>query len=206
MNTVGKILKEARLSKNISLSSLENLTKIKKEFIQKIEEEDWNNLPEFPVVSGFAKNIASTLELSENNLNAVLRRDYPPKKLTINPKPDIQNKFFWSPKITFGVGVAIIIIAVLAYLGVEYQKFLKPPELVVTSPKVNESVFNNKVKVSGETTTDVSLMVNNQPISLDQDGMFITEIAVTKDTKELKFVATSRSGKTTEKVININVE
>jgi cytoskeletal protein RodZ len=53
MNTVGQILKDARLTQKISLSDLEKITKIKKEFLVKLENEDWNNLPEFPVVSGF---------------------------------------------------------------------------------------------------------------------------------------------------------
>lgn len=206
MNNVGQILKEARLKKGISLIKLENITKIKREFIIKIEESDWDNLPEFPVISGFVKNIANALDLPTNNINAVLRRDYPPKKLTINPTPDVGSKFSWSPKLTFIVGVGILIIIVLSYLGFEYAKFIKPPELEINSPKNNEIITNMKVKVSGKTTTDVGLTINNQPIILDQEGNFTTEIQITKNTKELKFVATSRSGKVTEKNISINVE
>lgn len=206
MNTVGQILKEARLKKGISLIKLENLTKIKRDFISKIEKEDWNNLPEFPVVSGFVKNLGSALDLSVNNINAILRRDYPPKKLTINPKPDVQNKFTWSPKLTFAVGVGILIMSVLGYLGFEYSKFTRPPEIEIISPKNQEVFVENKIKVSGKTTTDVSLTVNNQPITLDQDGGFSVELEITKDTKELKFKAISRSGKITEKSVNITVE
>lgn len=206
MNTIGKILKDARESKNITLIDLENTTKIKKDFISKIEKEDWNNLPEFPVVSGFVKNIANSLDLSVDNVNATLRRDYPPKKLRINPKPDINNKFTWSPKLTFAIGVSVLVLVVLGYLGLQYKKFITPPELTVNSPKQNEIITQNKIKVSGKTTTDVSLTVNNQPITLDQDGAFITIIEITKETKNLVFKATSRSGKVTEKSIDISVE
>lgn len=206
MNTVGQILKDARLKKNLTLSKLENLTKIKRDFILKIESGDWDNLPDFPVVSGFVKNLAGALDLSIDNVSATLRRDYPPKKLRINPKPDVQNKFFWSPKLTFIVAIGILIILVLGYLGIEYRKFIKPPELIINNPKNQEVIIENKVKVSGKTTTDVSLTVNNQLITLDQDGGFLLEIEITKDTKELKFIATSRSGKITEKVVQIKVE
>ncbi|NTV79678.1 MAG: hypothetical protein HGA25_11240, partial [Clostridiales bacterium] len=153
MNTIGKILSEARLSKAVSLSDLENLTKIKSDFISRIENEDWDNLPDFPVVSGFVKNISSALSLNVENINAVLRRDYPPKKLNINPKPDVINKFTWSPKLTFAMGVGLLIIIVLGYLGFEYKKFMMPPELLIISPKEKETVINSKVKVSGKTTT-----------------------------------------------------
>ena len=206
MNNVGQILKEARLKKGVSLIKLENITKIKREFITKIEENDWDNLPEFPVVSGFVKNIANALNLSVNNINAILRRDYPPKKLSINPTPDAESKFYWSPKLTFKVGIGILILLVLSYLGFEYMKFIKPPELEINNPKNNEIITDTEVKVSGKTTTDVGLTINNQPIILDQEGNFTTEIQITKDTKEIKFVATSRYGKITEKSVNIIVE
>lgn len=206
MTTIGQILKNARLQKGYSVNFLERKTKIKKEFITLIERNDWDKLPEYPVVSGFIKNIATVLELSVENTNAILRRDYPPKKLSINPKPDIENKFTWSPKLTFAVGISIISLFVLGYLGLEYQKFIKPPEIEITSPKVNQIVLEEKVKVEGKTTTDVTLTINNQPIILDQEGNFVTEILIAKDTKSLIFKAISRSGKVTEKTVEIKVE
>jgi len=206
MNTVGKILKEARINQGVTLSNLEDTTKIKKDFIIKIEDEDWDNLPEFPVVSGFVKNIANALDLSVDNVNAILRRDYPPKKLRINPKPDISSKFVWSPKLTFAIGVSALALIVLGYLGIQYKKFATPPELLINSPRENQIFVGNTVKVSGMTTTDVVLTINNQPITLDQDGAFATDLEITKETKTLTFKAVSRSGKVTEKSINISVE
>ncbi|MDP3917596.1 MAG: helix-turn-helix domain-containing protein [Candidatus Woesebacteria bacterium] len=206
MVTVGEILKEARLKKKLSLSSLEKETKIKKEFIDLIENNLWDKLPDYPVVSGFVRNLAVFLEISAETTNAILRRDYLPKKLHINPNPDIESKFYWSPRLTFVTGISLLTLLVLGYLGFEYLKFVKPPELEIYNPKNNEVVFENKVKVTGKTTTDVILTVNNQPILLDQEGKFQTEIEITKDTSNLLFKAISRSGKITEKVRNISVE
>lgn len=206
MTTIGQLLKEARVKKKISLSTIEKKTKIKREFILLIEKNDWENLPEYPVVSGFVKNLAVFLKLSPDSINAFLRRDYPPKKLEVNPKPDIENKFTWSPKLTFAVGISIISLIVLTYLGFEYYKFIKPPEIIIVSPKENEIIINESVKVEGKTTTDVILTINNQPIILDQEGNFVTEILITNETKTLTFKAVSRSGKVTEKIVNIKVE
>ena len=206
MIEVGQMLKDARLKKNYSLDHVEKKTKIKKNFISLIEKGEWNSLPEYPVVSGFVKNLSLFLDLSPETTNAVLRRDYPPKKLAINPKPDIETKFVWSPKLTFAVGISIISLLVLGYLGLEYQKFIKPPEIEIVSPKDGEIVFDEKIKVEGKTTTDVILTINNQPIILDQDGKFVTEILIAKDTKSLTFKAVSRSGKVTEISKNISVE
>lgn len=206
MVTVGEILKEARLKKKLSLSNLEKETKIKKEFIDLIENNLWDKLPDYPVVSGFVKNIAVFLDVPAETANAILRRDYLPKKLYINPKPDIESKFYWSPKLTFTTGISLLTLLVLSYLGFEYLKFIKPPELEIYNPKNNEIVLENKVKITGKTTTDVILTVNNQPILLDQEGKFQTEVEITKDTLSLLFKAISRSGKITEKKVEINVE
>jgi len=206
MKKVGQILKEARLKKKISLLKLENLTKIKREFISLIEKNDWDNLPDFPVVSGFVKNLAVVLEVNLQNANAILRRDYPPKKLSINPKPDIGSKFSWSPKLTFVVGIGIIILLILSYLGLEYLKFISPPTLQISNPTENEVVLSNEVQVKGKTATDVKITVNNQPVIVDQDGNFVGEIEITNETKDLKFVAISRSGKVTKISRNIKVD
>ena len=206
MVTVGEILKEARLKKKLSLSNLEKETKIKKEFIDLIENNSWDKLPDYPVVSGFVKNLADFLDISAETTNAILRRDYLPKKLHINPKPDIGSKFYWSPKLTFVTSISLLTLLVLSYLGFEYLKFIKPPELEIYNPKNNEIVLENKIKIIGKTTTDVILTVNNQPILLDQEGNFQTEIEITKDTRNLLFKAISRSGKITEKKVEINVE
>lgn len=206
MVTVGEILKEARLKKKLSLSNLEKETKIKKEFIDLIENNLWDKLPDYPVVSGFVKNIAVFLDVPAETANAILRRDYLPKKLYINPKPDIESKFYWSPKLTFITGISLLTLLVLSYLGFEYLKFIKPPELEIYNPKNNEIVLENIVKITGKTTTDVILTVNNQPILLDQEGKFQTEVEITKDTSSLLFKAISRSGKITEKKVEINVE
>lgn len=206
MITVGQILKTARLKKNISLTKLGNITKIKKEFILLIEKNDWDKLPEFPVVSGFVKNLSSALDLIPENVNAILRRDYPPKKLNINPKPDVVSKFTWSPKFTFAAGVIVLVLIVLGYLGLEYLKFTKPPVLSIMSPTESELILNDTVRIKGSTSLDATLIVNNQPIVLDQDGNFDTIIEVNSETKEIKFISRSRSGKVTEVVRNVKVD
>src|SRR3989344_7090733 len=108
MKTIGQAIKETRVKKNISFSKLAAITKIKKEFIQAIEKENWQLLPEYPVVTGFVKNIAQALGLNRKGIVALLRRDYPPKELTINPKPDVAREFVWSPKLTFFAGIALV--------------------------------------------------------------------------------------------------
>jgi cytoskeletal protein RodZ len=197
MRTIGLALKEARERKRYSLGHLEELTKIKKVFLASLEKEEWTLLPEFPVVVGFVKNITKFLEMDERGAVALLRRDYPPKKLSINPKPDVSDKFTWSPKFTFLVGTGIIIALLLGYLGVQYIRFISPPPLRVTAPTENQIVKQTKLEVNGKTSSDATVKINNQPVLVSDEGEFSAEIGIFAGTKEIIVQAISRSGKET---------
>lgn len=197
MKTIGQILKDARITKNFSFADLEDVTKIKRSFIEKIENEKWDELPAFPTILGFVKSLSSPLDLDEKLTTAVLKRDYPPKKLKINPKPDVKQKYLWSPKMTFFTGIILVMIALFGYLGFQYYRFVSPPSLNVDSPKQNQIVTGNNVQVFGSTDSDAKITVNNQPVLVAEDGKFSVAIPVSSETKEITIVATGRSGKVT---------
>jgi len=197
MRTIGDILKSKRLKKRYSLKKVEKETKIKKEFIEAIENGDWVNLPELPVVAGFVKNLAALLEIDAKTAYATLKRDYPPQRLSINPKPDVGGKFTWTPKYTFLVGILIIILALFGYLGFQFVKFNSPPSLEVTHPFDNFVTTSNKVVVSGKTDLDSTIKVNNQLVLVNDDGTFSVQIEVFEGTGEIIITATNRSKKET---------
>ena len=200
MNTIGQIIKYARVKKKLSFKKLEEITKIKAVFIKSIEEEKWNTLPSFPTVLGFVKSISSPLGIDEKMVIAVLKRDYPPKKTNISPKPDLLSRFSWNPKFTFAIGIITVILVVLGYLGYQYAKFVSPPGLTVESPKQNQIVSGKTIPVFGSTDSDVKITVNNQPVLVDTDGKFSVNLEVGSNTKEILIVARSRSGK--ERIIS----
>ncbi len=206
MKTVGEILKTARLKKRYSLKKVERETKIKKEFVEAIENGNWVALPELPVVAGFVKNLASFLEVDVKAAYATLKRDYPPQRLSINPKPDVGGKFIWTPKYTFLVGILTTAVALFGYLGFQFVKFNSPPALEITKPSENFIVTSSKVDVSGKTDSDATVKINNQPVLVDDDGTFSGEIEVFEGTKEIVITSTSRSGKQTKVVRGIIVK
>lgn len=197
MQTIGQIIGNARKDKNYSFQRLEEITKIKTSFIEAIENEKWEELPPFSTVLGFVKSISSALNLDEKMSVAILKRDYPPKKLNINPKPDISSKPAWNPKLTFILGISVVALAVIGYLGFQYKKFTSPPRVSLESPVNGQIVKGDSVLVFGSTDSDVKIMVDNQPVIVDENGKFSTDIGVSPDTTEIVVVAQSRSGKTT---------
>lgn len=203
MKTIGETLKEARIAKKYSLDDLSEETKIKKEFLRFIEANRWEKLPASTVVSGFVKNMASSLNLSRDKVMAMYRRDYPPRMGMINPKPDVEKRVGWSPRLTFFLGVGAVVLLVAGYLGFQYYKFSRPPKLTVVSPKQGETVREERLRVIGETDMEATVSVNNQPVYLDEEGKFSEEIEVNEDMKAVKVKAVSRAGK--ETVVEIPV-
>jgi cytoskeletal protein RodZ len=206
MKPVGQIIKDIRLKKKISLYRLSVITKIRKEFLSAIEDGDWDLLPEYPVVSGFVKNIAESLNMNVQSTIALLRRDYPPKDLRINPKPDVVKGFSWNPKLTFWMGITAVFLLTSGYLIFQYLNFIKPPNLVVDAPKDGQVIKEKNVTVSGLTDSDVVVKVDNQPVLVSSEGKFSTEIEISETTKEISIIARSRSGKETSLKRKIEVE
>ena len=197
MKSIGKVIQETRTKKKLSRERLEELTKIKKEFIENLEAERWESLPEYPVFRGFVKNISSALTLGEKRMTALLRRDYPPKALSVNPKPDVVEKFSWSPRLTFLVGVFSVTLFILGYLIFQYINFIRPPNLLVSQPQDGQAVDTVALNVVGKTDPDAIVLVNNQPTVVEEDGTFMAEIDIFEGTEEITIISRSRSGKET---------
>ncbi len=203
MKTLGERLKDMRNRKGLSIKQLERETKIKAEFIAAIEKNDWEKLPEYPVLRGFIKNIAGSLGLNVEQTVALFRRDYPPKQLRVNPRPDIKKRFSWSPRITFVTALLVVALLVVGYLGYQYYQFTQPPYLNIVRPEQGQEVYESKLFVEGETDPEATVVINNQPTVVKDDGGFSAEINVSQDTKQIIVQATSRSEKQTTVVRKI---
>jgi cytoskeletal protein RodZ len=197
MRTIGQILKDYRKKKKYSFEKVERLTKIKKNFLQSIEKEEWNKLPEYPVVAGFVRSFAGVIGANKDHMVATLRRDYPPKKISVNPKPDIAKSFSWSPKLTSVVVTVFAVLLIFSYLVIQYINFSKNPNIEVIYPQEGEVVLSTGLKVRGKVDNDVTVYVNNQPALISDNGDFETEIEISENTDEVTIKAISRAGKET---------
>jgi len=206
MITVGNLIKEKRIAKKLSRRKLGEETRIKENFITAIEEEKWGDLPEKTVVSGFIKSLAGALELSVNQAVALFRRDYPQMPVKLNPNPDLPSKFVWSPRLTFAAGSVIVFLAVSLYLFFQYLSFVRAPKLEVAAPSENQVVESRTLHVAGKTDVEATVIVNNQPVVISENGDFETELDVDENTQKVEVKSKSRSGKETVVVRNIDVK
>lgn len=193
LQTAGLLLKDARITKEKSLSSISRQTKIKEKFLQALENSDWASLPNFTIAQGFARSYAQAIDINPNTVAALLRRDFSaPETKKYQDEIHLRRQSFWTPKATIFTVVIICVLILGIYLGGQYLQFVAPPS--VTINKVEKS--QNSIVVIGTTTQSATVVVNGRPVLVENDGSFKIEIMY-QDLIDSKVVveATSRSGK-----------
>lgn len=202
MKTAGQILKEAREKSEKSLEHIARETKIKEKFLLALEEADYSVLPNVSVAQGFARNYAQVVEVNPRLVTALLRRDFPQRKVLQTGEFSFSQKSFWTPKTTlfFSVGVTILVLGF--YLGRQYMLFVGPPSLEVGKLVIG----NNKVLVTGKTTPAATIEVNGREVLVDEKGTFSLELDKSDAGRVVEVKAVSRAGKETvrEKPIDAN--
>jgi cytoskeletal protein RodZ len=73
MGQVGELLKEARQDKGVSLEEVEEEIKIRKKYLQALEEEDFSIMPPEVYIKGFMRNYAIYLGLDPKEVRALYK-------------------------------------------------------------------------------------------------------------------------------------
>ncbi len=203
MRTVGQILKETRENKLYTLDEVEKHTKIRKELLRALEDNNYAKLPPLTFIQGFVKNYGKFLGLDGDKLLAVLRRDFeaskhPPVIMESFSKPLTKKRIFITPSRLIGTVIAIIVISFFAYLWFEYRSFVGAPALEVMSPTQGQTVEVTSISVEGSTDPDSKVTVNDQEVGLNPEGKFKEEVKLSSSVNNISVVATSKFGQTTK--------
>ncbi len=212
MRKVGEILKSKRLEKNLTLEDVEKKTKIRKKFLQAIEDSQFPFFTSSAYLRGFIKNYSDYLKLPTNDILAIFRREHSENEhIRIIPKglgeiPSLTLTRLNPGKLTVLV-VVTLVITFFGYLIKGYLDVSGTPYLTVTSPKSAQIVTDNKVLVNGKTDPQARLTINNQQVLIGEDGGFSEEVSLGKNTNSLIIVAENKQGKKTiiERVIDLQI-
>ena len=194
MTTIGDFFHQARKRMKFSIATLSQKTKIKTRYITAIENEQWHIFPSFTVARGFVHALASTVDVDPQVAIALLRRDFQEQKTSpINVSPAV---VVWTPKLTLFLLVFISILLLGGYLVRQYVSYVAPPPLDVS----NIQRKGNSLEVTGQTNKEASVLVNGEPVLVDDHGTF--SITIIASVGESVFIeALSRSGKATQKKV-----
>lgn len=203
MRTVGQILKESREARYYTLDQVEKVTKIRKELLSALENDDYSKLPPATFVQGFIKNYAKFLNIDENKLLAIFRRGFEDKKhlpyvMDAFTNPVQEEKIKITPGMLLGATLGVIVLVFFIYLWFQYRQFVGAPTLIVSSPVDQLTSDNSNLTVEGKTEPEVKVLVNNQEIPVEADGSFKESIVLNSPINKIDIVAKSKFGQSTE--------
>ena len=200
MRTVGQILKEERLKKYYTLEEVEKATKIRKELLEALEEDQYAKLPPPTFIQGFIKNYGRFLDLPVEKLLAIFRREFselknPPRILESFADPLSKRRLRMTPTRFLTLLVLGLIAVFFIYLWFEYRFLTGAPFLEVSQPANQQNINEEVIEVSGRTDSEAKVTVNNQEINIDISGKFTQQIRLAEGTNNIVVTATSKSGK-----------
>ncbi len=211
MRTVASILRDARVSKKITLIDAEKATKIKIRYLVALEHGDWNKLPSSTFIMGFIRNYSAYLGLNPETVLALFRREYVlPSDTSLLPKgwisPLDRPPLVITPRLVVGIMVGLVLILFFGYLFMQYRFFVGAPVLQLESPVQEQKLTQAYVDVIGKTDSDAQLTINGQPVVVSGSGTFAQSVSLTEGVNIIRVVSTNRFGKETEIVRTIFVE
>lgn len=198
--TIGEILKAERQFHRTSLDDLSKTTRIRKEYLIALENNQFQKLPAATFVKGYIKTYGQTFEFNYKPLLAMLRRDFKESaKGKLIPreflKPVVKRRKLWAPVTVVLMGLGSIFFAFVTYVVVQWYNLQKPPVLEIVKPVQDEAVAS-QVIVEGKTAPDAVVTINAQPVALQVDGSFQTEIFLPREgLNTITIEAKDRQGK-----------
>lgn len=178
--TVGDLLKSAREKAHCSLADLATHTHIKIEYLEALEDNDFDALPAATFVKAYIRNYARVFHIDQKPLLALLRRDYEEsvKGQLIRREvlaSRLMRKSLYSPIQSIALVVTTVFVVAFSYALWQWYTLTRPPVLILTTPAENDRVAA-RVLLEGQTNPAATLTANTMPVALQADGSFRTEI------------------------------
>ena len=213
MKTVGEILQKARTEKNLEYEDVEKKTRIRKKFLEAIEENDWDKLPSPTYIKGFIRNYSSFLGLKSEEMVAIFRRQYTQnEQAKVIPadlaEPIDEPILKITPQRIVLLSTIIFIVVFIGYLISAYRSFTGAPTLTVTTPREGEVFNKNSVVITGSADRESQVYINNQRINIDDEGGFRQEVILDPGVNTLTIEAQSKIGKkaTVKRTIDVQTD
>ena len=137
---IGEVLRDERRRRQVELSDFAQRTRIRHEYLEALENNQFEQLPAATFVKGYIKTYAREFGFDHQPLVALLRRDYKESaKGKLVPrefiKPVLKKQRTSSQVTVVMVVLAAVFLTLIGYVGVQWYNLQKPPSLALNSPE-----------------------------------------------------------------------
>lgn len=173
---MGERLRKVREEAGVTLQEAADDTSIRLAYLEALENGNFQDLPGPVYIENFLKRYAEYLKVSpdfvidlyKHQVQKAVKNKYRTKW----PLSDSRPRAIITPRILKLVGIGLIVLIGLGYIGFEVMRIFSPPQLSVSNPADNLTVSTVTVPVTGSTEPDITLTVNGKQIYVDEAGDF----------------------------------
>ncbi|MBN1331567.1 helix-turn-helix domain-containing protein [Candidatus Dojkabacteria bacterium] len=217
IQTIGELLKEKRAKKGLSLRQISEITKIRVEYLQALEDGRYSAFPSEVYLKGFLKNYAKFLGIDKERSLALYRREN-----KILEKEQLKQSTGPGSKVSFNTlltpeRIIIAIVAIISgligyYIVNQIGVVLENPELQINTPVLAERGETKEMETEDETINfsgiiapNASLSINGDPVTTNNLNRFeIVDLNLNEGRNEFVIVAESQFGRRSEIVLIVN--
>lgn len=191
---LGQVFKRYREEAGLKIAQVEKDTKISQRMLLALENDNYDILPEDLYTKNIIKTYAEYLSLDYNkllNLYTERRGEIKDKKL----KEKKKNRAYLTPQIFRYIAIAVIVLILIIYLGMQINKIFIAPELIISEPDKNITTSQNFIEIKGRTEKEARVFINNKEIYIDSNGEFKATLDLQKGLNTIKIAASKKHSK-----------
>jgi hypothetical protein len=203
MRKVSQILKDKRLSLNLTHQEVEQSTKIPVDLLVQVESDNWEKVNSIAYLQGIIKKYAAFLGMDQSKVLSYLRRDYQLKPAHFIRETDYEETKRQLPSNWYLYGAVFLIIV---FFGIQFFLAWQKPLLNLKAiPKVLK--MTKPLIIEGKTQPGVLLYLNDEQIYQNEQGHFREQLFFKKPgTREITIKAIGVNGKEEEKQFSLIVK
>jgi transcriptional regulator with XRE-family HTH domain len=198
--TLGEKLRSLRKHKNFSLREVSEAIKVQKKFLEALETDHYESLPEPLYTKNYLKKYTTFLGGDEKYFLSLFEEScracdlIAPHRLPI--KKTRASAFFSAHRLWQFITGLIFIAALMTYLGWQINTLLSPPKIEIFEPQDNISVDNAIITVKGQVKKEAEISVDGNRVLPNLQGEFETTVTLERGLNIITIEAKTRHSKT----------
>lgn len=196
-SSLGNELHKRRESMGWTLRKACRETRLLPSYIEAIEADQLESLPEEPVRSNFVRayiralgndpefTLLAGVRLASSGTHKTTHHKLPPKQVRFSP----------THRHLKLAGLGLVLVALVAYLGTQIQALREPPALEVAAPEDRFVTDVPTIAVLGKTEPEARVLVNDAVILKQDDGTFAAPIDLERGTNIITIEAQRKHSK-----------
>jgi hypothetical protein len=206
IETLGGYLRQIREQLNFDLKTVSILTQIKPQYLESLEQGNWDSLPSDVYIRGFVKSLARVYNLPEEALVEQYEKEHGFTPKARPQRTAARPSISFTPRtIIFLVSLFVGVLAV-GYVANQIRSVLAAPVLELAEPSADVTIKGNSLVIAGRAEIGADVTINDQIVLLDRNGQFNESLILSSGLNTIEVVARNKFDRESRVTRRINAE